>query len=150
MVHASFEYDGNSGSLSVVTHFDSKYVICCTKQDGESFRLGGTAVNEVAVYEGVILNLSLSTFRAFASNGNAFEGRGVLSPENWSDADLHCYVYEHYPLDMEGREPQWFIASRPLQNAHHIFVNLDVLDGGGNVIKRYRVSPFTGQHVELK
>lgn len=150
MVHASFEHEGNLGSLKVITHFDATHIISCTKHDGEHFRLGGTAVNEVAVFEGVILNLHFSTFRAFASNERFFEGRGIVSPENWSDADLHCYVHEHYPLDMEGKQPEWFIASRPLQNAHHIFVNLDVLDGGGNVIKRYRVSPFTGAYVVLE
>jgi hypothetical protein len=149
MVLASFEHEGNSGALSVLTHFDSKHVIRCTKHDGESFRLGGTAVNEVMVFEGVILNLPLSVFRAFRSTGD-FEGHGTLSPEQWSDADLHCWVHEYYPLDMEGKTPEWFIASRPLQNAHHIFINLDVLDGGGNVIKRYRVSPFTGEHVVLE
>lgn len=150
MVIASFEYEDNRGSLSVVTHFDSKHVISCTRHDGESFRLGGSAVNEVAVYEGVVLNLPLSIFRAFITNERVIEGRGILSPENWSEADLHCYIHEYYPLDMEGKEPQWFIASRPLQNAHHIFVNLDVLDGGGNLVKRYRVSPFTGQHVIIE
>jgi len=150
MVDASFEYEGNFGSLKVVTHFDTTHVISCIKHDGEHFRLGGTAVNEVAVHEGVILNIPLSTFRAFTSNGQAFDSRGVLSPENWSDADLHCYVHEYYPLDMEGKEPEWFVASRLLQNAHRIFVNLDVLDGGGNLIKRYRMSPFTGEHVVLE
>ena len=149
MVNASFEYEGNDGSLSVITHFDSKHVISCTKHDGEIFRLGGTAINEVAVYEGVILNLPLSTFRAFVSAERTIDGKGILSPENWSDINLHCYIHEYYPLDMEGKQPDWFIASRPLQNAHHIFVNLDVLDGGGNVIKRYRVSPFTGAYVIL-
>lgn len=147
---ASFEFEGNKGMLTLTTHFNSKHVVSCTKHDGESFRLGGTAVNEVAVYEGVILNLPLSAFRAFASNERFFDGKGILSPENWNDANLHCYVHEHYPLDMEGKTPEWFIASRPLQNAHHVFVNLDVLDGGGNVIKRYRVSPFTGEHVVLE
>jgi hypothetical protein len=150
MVIASFEHEGNLGSLKVVTHFDTTHVISCTKHDGESFRLGGTAVNEVMVYEGVILNLPLSAFRAFVTNERVIEDKGILSPENWSDSDLHCYVHEHYPLDMEGKTPGWFIASHPLQNAHHIFVNLDVLDGGGNVIKRYRVSPFTGEHVVLE
>lgn len=150
MVTASFEHEGNRGVLTVVTHFNTMHAIACTKHDSESFRLGGTAVNEVAVYEAVILNLPLSTFRAFLPNDRLIEGRGILSSENWTDADLHCYVHEYYPLDMEGKSPGWFIASHPLQNAHHIFVNIDVLDGGGNVIKRYRASPFTGEHVVLE
>lgn len=150
MVMASFEYEGNSGSLEVITHFGKTHIIACDKHDGESFRLGGTAVNEVAIYEGVILNMPLSLFRAFTSGDNTIEGRGILSPEEWTDANLHCYVHEHYPLDMEGKTPTWFLSSRPLQNAHHIFINLDVLDGGGNIMKRYRVSPFTGDHVVME
>ena len=150
MVIASFEYEDNFGSLSVTTHFDSKHVISCTKHDDESFRLGGTALNEVAIYEGVILSLPKATFRAFAPNGRIIEGNGTLSPECWSEADLHSYIHEYYPLDMEGKPHSWFIASRPLENAHHIFVNLDILDGAHNVIKRYRVSPFTGEYIVME
>jgi hypothetical protein len=150
MVTASFEHEGNTGLLKVVTHFNITRDISCIKNDGESFRLGGTAINEVMVYEGVILNLPLSLFRAYQSPSSTIEGRGILSPEDWNESDLHCYVHEHYPLDMEGKPTQWFIASRPLQNAHHIFINLDVLDGGGNILKRYRVSPFTGDHIVLE
>jgi len=146
MVIASFEHEGNNVLLSVVTHFNTTHTISCSKQDSESFRLGGTAINEVAIYEGVILNLPLSLFRAFVSNAHTIEGKGVLSPEDWSDADLHCYIHEYYPLDMEDKEHEWLIASKALQNANHLFVNLDVIDGGGNLIKRYRVSPFTGEY----
>lgn len=150
MVNASFEHvGGDTGLLKVVTHFETTHVIACEKQPDEFFRLGGTAVNEVAVYEGVVLNLPLSTFRAFASASHVIEGTGVLSPEDWTEADLHCYVHEYYPLDMEGKSPEWFIARQPLQNAHCVFINLDVTDGGGNVLKRYRVSPFTGEHVVI-
>ena len=150
MPSASFEHDGNDGVLTVITHFSTVHTIRCTKCSDESFRLGGTAINEVAIYEGLILNLPLSLFRAFCPNGQVIEGSGILSPENWSEADLHCYIHEFYSLYMEGQTPGWFVASRPLQNAHHIFVNLDVLDGAHNLIKRYRVSPFTGQYVVLE
>ena len=149
MVLASFEHEGNIGLLNVVTHFGTTHIIKCEKHDCETFRLGGTAVNEVVIHEGLILNLPLSLFRAFVSNGYMIEDKGMLSPENWTEADLHCYIHEYYPLDMEGKTPEWLIASRPLQNAHHIFINLDVLDGGGNVVKRYRVSPFTGQYIVI-
>ena len=146
MVMASFEHEGNVGSLEVITHFNKTHVIACDKHDGESFRLGGTAVNEMAIYEGVILNLPLSLFRAFTHNSQTIEDHGILSPEAWTEADLHCYVHEFYPLEMEGKAPTWFLSKQPLQNAHHIFINLDILDGGGNVLKRYRVSPLTGEY----
>lgn len=150
MVRASFEHEGNYGLLSLKTHFGQHVEIPCSKLDDEKFRLGGTAIHEVVTYEGVILNLSPLTtsvpFRAFRSAQNHFEGLGVLSPEQWSDVDRHCWVTEYYSLDMEGNAPSWFISKAPIQDAHHLFVNLDVLDGGDNVIKRYRVSPFTGQY----
>lgn len=148
MVKATFEHEGNTGLLTVITHFDRIVQIPCEKHLDESFRLGGTAVHDLAVYEGVILNLHGSpvVFRAFKDAQHSFEGQGVLSPEQWTEAQLHCYITEHYTLDMEGKKPDWFISQSPLKDANHLFINLDVLDGGGNVVKRYRVSPFTGEH----
>lgn len=148
MVNAIFEHEGNTGLLKVTTHFDYSVEIPCYKHSDESFRLGGTAVHDLVVYEGVILDLSspLVHFRAFRNEENFFEDRGHLSPENWSDANLHCFVTEYYTLDMEGKRPEWFVSQRPLKEANRLFINLDVLDGGGNVIKRYRVSPFTGEY----
>lgn len=153
MGQASFEFDGDQGLLSVTTHFNQSHTIACTKHSDEFFRLGGTAINEVMIYEGVILKLnseSPTSFRAFKNHNAFFDDHGILSTESWQADDLHCYVHEYYPLNMEGNPPQWFIAKEPINNAHHIFVNLDVIDGGGNVLKRYRVSTFTGQHVIIE
>lgn len=150
MVKATFEHEGNSGLLTVITHFDRTVQIPCERHVDESFRLGGTAVHDLAVYEGVVLNLPalspFAHFRAFRNAEHSFEGIGVMSDEEWSDANLHCYVTEHYTLDMEGKKPSWFISKRPLKDANHLFINLDVLDSGGNIVKRYRVSPFTGEY----
>jgi len=151
MVSASFEHEGNSGLLKLTTHFGCEVEIVCDKLNDETFKLGGTAVNAVVVYEGLVLQLpacpSFVRFRAFRSEEVYFEDEGVMSHEEWDVADRHCYVTEYYSLDMEGKPPGWFISKRPIQDANHLFVNLDVLDGGGNVVKRYRVSPFTGEHV---
>ncbi len=150
MARASFDAEGDTGLLTVTTHFSDTVEIACEKQEDEIFRLGGTAVHEVMVYEGLVLKLpSLpphAQFRAFRSEKHYFDGVGILSSEKWSDANRHCYITEFYPIDMEGKRPSWFISKRPIKNANHLFVNLDVLDGGGNLIKRYRVSPFTGEH----
>lgn len=149
MVKARFEYEGNNGLLSVNTHFDRSVEIACTKSSDEIFRLGGTAVSDVATYEGVILSLAQenSLFRAFRTEDKYFEDMGLLSSEVWTEADLHCFVTEYYPLNMEGQRPGWLISKKPIIDANHLFINLDVLDGGNNVIKRYRVSPFTGDHI---
>lgn len=150
MVTASFEHEGNSGLLAVTTHFGETVKIACDKRDDEQFRLGGTAINEVVVYEGLILHWPalppFAHFRAFRSEQDYFEGTGTLSHEDWDAADLHCWITEHYDLDMEGKSPGWFISKAPIKDAHYLFVNLDIIDGGGNLIKRYRVSPFTGKY----
>lgn len=147
MVKAELIYDGNDARLELITHFGKNIIINCQKQDNEIFRLGGTAINNVMVYEGVILHLNeYSSFRAFKTENTFFEGMGLLSSENWNKADLHCYITEYYELDMEGNPHGWFISKKPLRDANHIFINVDILDGGSNLVKRYRVSPFTGNY----
>lgn len=151
MVKANFEYEGDSGILYLTTHFGRDVEIACEKQEGQLFRLGGTAVNDVVTYEGILLNIpqmpSLARFKAFRTPDDTFEGKGVLSLESWHEADRHCYITEYYPLDMEGKIPGWFISKNRIPDANRLFVNVDVLDGGGNVVKRYRVSPFTGDYI---
>lgn len=150
MVEAIFEHELNSGILYVTTHFGQTVEITCDKSSDEVFRLGGTAISEVMVYEGVTLNVPCLSpyvhFRAFRTPENSFESTGVMSNEEWSEADRHCYVTEYYSLEMEGKPHEWFISRKPIIDAHYLFINLDVLDGGGNLIKRYRVSPFTGEY----
>jgi hypothetical protein len=148
MVLATFEHESNFGTLIVKTHFGATVLISCDKKDGEIFRLGGTGVNEVAILEGVILGLksNIVKFRAFTSEKDSFDGEAVLSPEKWDDSDLHCYIIEYYDLFMEGKPPGWLACKSPLKDANRLFINLDVIDGGSNLIKRYRVSPFTGKY----
>lgn len=148
MVMANFEFDGNVGTLYLKTHFGQTFSIKCEKLDGEIFRLGGTAAQEVMSYEGVILKLNnpICQFKAFRSQETFFEGKAHLSPEAWDDGDLHCYVTEYYTLDMEGKETSWLVSKQPIEDAKYLFINLDILDGGGNLIRRYRVSPFSGEY----
>jgi hypothetical protein len=150
MVEAIFEHEGNAGFLKITTHFGRLVAIACEKHTEEVFRLGGTAINEVIAYEG-ILDFKIPkispyvAFKAFRTASDTFEGTAVLSDELWSDADRHCYITEHYELEMEGKSHTWFASKSPIKDANYLFVNLDVLDGGGNLMKRYRVSPFTGE-----
>ena len=143
----TFEQEGDSGILTLVTHFGITHEIRCEKSPGEAFRVGGTAVTEATTYEGVLLATphDETPFRAFRAVGT-FESTGVLSPEQWDDADRHCFVIEYYPLDIEGSPPGWLISKRPLGDINPLFINIDVLDGGGNIMKRYRISTFFGTY----
>lgn len=148
MVKAIFEHEGNSGTLTVTCHFGQVVAVSCDKNNEEIFRLGGTAINEVAVYEGVIetYNKNIVSFKAFKNSEVTFKGTATLSSEKWDDSDRHCYLTEHYQIDMENKSPAWFASKSPVEDPNRLFINLDVLDGGGNLIKRYRVSPFTGEY----
>lgn len=154
MVEVNFEYEGNAGLLKMTTHFGKLVTIACEKHTEECFRLGGTAINEVMAYEGILdfkssKALPLVSFKAFRTPSETFEGVAILSDEEWSEADRHCYLTEHYELEMENKPHSWFASKNPIKDANYLFINLDVLDGGGNLMKRYRVSPFTGEHVVL-
>jgi hypothetical protein len=58
------------------------------------------------------------------------------------------YRTEYYPLDMEGKQVQYLDLDQPLdQNlARLIFINVDVIDGGENLLRRYRIDPYFGTH----
>jgi hypothetical protein len=142
-----FEQEGDVGVLTLVTHFGVTHEIRCEKTPDEAFRIGGTAISESVSYEGLILSIptEIVPFRAFRSH-DYFEGVGVLSPEIWTDADRHCFITEYYPLDIEGQSPGWLVSKHPILNPNPLFVNVDILDGGGNIMKRYRVSTFFGTY----
>jgi len=157
MKTANFEYTGNAGRLSFTTHFGENHHIICHKDDDEKFRLGGTGANDLMIYEGIIVKFpdgddGLARFRAFRSSDpqDFFEGECYLSPEEWSDADRHCYLTEYYTLEMEGNPPGWIASKDVVDGPNCIFINLDILDGGGNVIRRYRVSPYTGDYCVME
>lgn len=152
MKTANFEYTGNTGLLSLVTHFGERHNIACHKGDYESFRLGGTGTDDMLVYEAILIGDSpspggTSRFRAFRSStpGDHFEGECLVSSEEWEAGNSHCYVTEYYTLEMEGHPAGWIASRELIDGPNCIFINLDVLDGGGNLIKRYRISPFTGE-----
>lgn len=149
MVKATFEYEGNSGLLTITTHFGATYSVACEKADEETFRLGGTAVHQIASHEAVIVDprdYYDVVFRAFHNTETYFEANGILAEDTWDDSDFHCFVTEFYDLYMEGKKPSWIVTKKPIKDANYLFVNLDVLDGGGNVIKRYRASPFLEEY----
>lgn len=145
MVKVNFEHDGNNGQLFISTHFGVEYIVVCDKYCDQVFRLGGTVINDVMTFEGVITECQDAEsvrFKAFKNEQDFFNGTAYLSPENWNKSDLHCYITEYYDLYVDGQRPKWLVSKLPLKDANYIFINLDVLDGGGNIIKRYRASPF--------
>lgn len=150
----TFEQEGDTGVLTLVSHFGITHEIRCEKQPGEAFRVGGTAITELSVYEGLLLVTPdegdvEAPFRAFRGAGH-FEGQAVLSPEEWDDADRHCFITEYYPLDVEGKRPGWIATKEPLGDGNPLFVNVDILDGGGNIMRRYRISTFFGTYCILE
>jgi hypothetical protein len=147
MLKARFEDRGNTGTLHVTTHFGKDVCIECSKEDHQTFKLGGTGINEISVFEGIVLQLPAENtpaqFRAFRSEKDFFEDEGEISTETFNRGD-GCFVIEYYPIDVEGKRPGWILCKNPIDSKYPIFINLYVMDGGGNTVKTYRVSPFFG------
>jgi hypothetical protein len=57
-----------------------------------------------------------------------------------------AYVTEYYPLDMEGNRPRPFVSASKPSKPEVLFINVDCLDGGENVMTRYRIDTYTGQY----
>lgn len=147
MLSAHIEHDNyNAGTLFLTTYFGNKFTIPLNKDINEVFRLGGTAVDALCSYEGIILSINDSgaVFRAYRDLDHFFETDAVLAPQGFVKHD-HGYISEYYDIDVEGKVPGWIVTKEPVKD-NLIFINVDILDGGGNTISRYRVSPFFGNY----
>lgn len=113
-----FEHNGDVGELFLTTHLHTDHIIKCHKLPDESFRLGGTAIDQAQIRE-VIVN------------------------------DKKQYAVEYYNIHMETEPPQWIIVSAVPENARLLFINVDILDGGGNIMRRYRIDPWFGNYKEM-
>lgn len=145
MPRASFEAEGNEGVLTITTHNGATRTIQCTKTDDESFILGGTRASEVIQHPCVVVGFPdvHVSFQARHTDGTLLSGRGISYTPDLLDGDA-AYAIEYYTLDMEGQPPGWIVSRTPIDDPALLFVNIDCLDGGGNLIKRYRVSPYHG------
>lgn len=136
MAKAFLEFNGDHAILKLHTHLDTYCDIECHKEPHQTFRLGGTACDSpLDCYPCQLISIT-GDFEV----PNKFIGTGILSckPEDVE------YCLEYYDLDMEGKPPGWLLLKEPIYSVNQIFVNVDCIDGGGNVVKRYRISPFTG------
>lgn len=145
MPRANFEAEGNQGVLTITTHRGEQRRIACSKTDDEVFMLGGTRAQAVIQHPCVVVgNPNESVyFQARGNDGSLVHGTGACYTPDLIDGDA-AYVIEYYPLDMEGKTPEWIVSRTPIDDPSLLFVNVDCLDGGGNIIKRYRVSPYYG------
>lgn len=148
MLDYSFEHDGDSGRLAVTTHFGDKIVIDCEKEPSQSFRMGATGASNGSP-DG-LQSIPCNVVAVLADHVKIVINNSIqINTPHWKGplkAGDRAYVTEYYPVDIEGKTPTIFASKKPVRDASVIFVNLDCLDGGGNIVKRYRVSPFTGAH----
>lgn len=113
-----FEYNGDIGQLFLTTHLNTQHVITCNKMADESFRLGGTALDEANIQELIVNNTKK-------------------------------FAIEYYSINIEIEQPQWIIVDQVPENVRLLFINVDILDGGGNVMRRYRIDPWFGSYKEM-
>lgn len=141
MLDYKFEHEDNLGLLYLTTYLGTSHQITCRKKDHQTFRVGGTGATNICVLTGEILEIRGldAKFRVF---GSGREGWACVSDDSVVLGD-HTYIQEFFSLYMERKDPGWILLRKPIAD-QVIFVNVDILDGGGNIITRYRISPFFG------
>lgn len=141
MHKANLEYDGDNAILRLELHSGESASISCTKATSQSFRLSFTGANEILVVGGTITAIR-DGMVVIDSGGKELQALTIIPGEYRIGQNV--YATEYYGLDMETESPKFVVSSRPIEEPRLLFVNVDCLDGGGNIIKRYRVSPYTG------
>jgi len=143
MHDAKLEYDGNTAVLKLTSHFGQPLSIRCFKEDAESFRLSFTGANEILVRKGIITQVFE---KALAVDIRGCEVRVDRVSDDAFEIGEEIFVTEYYGLYMEHARPGFLASRSPIQEPRLLFVNVDRLDGGGNMISRYRVSPYDGSY----
>ncbi len=145
MLDYSFEHDGDRGRLILVTHFGDRHEINCEKEPHQTFRPGGTGGAGIRSVPCQVLAVEseLVTFLV--------AGVKLTTPNFASGVQVGktAYVSEYYPLDAEGQRPGFFVSRKPIERPDILFVNVDCLDGGGNLMKRYRISTYDGKYTVI-
>jgi hypothetical protein len=137
------EHDGNSAVLKFTTHFGQSMSIPCSKKDSESFRLSFTGANEILSCQGIIKTIY---DQILVVNVNGQEIRASRVSNLDFEVGQHIIVTEYYGLYMEGEKSGFIASHHSISDPRILFINVDCLDGGGNLIKRYRVSPYSGAY----
>lgn len=142
MPKAFLEHNGDSGILHVCTHFNTYHEIPVIKESHQNWRLGGTAVDALDVYPCEIARILDDCNAEIFIPPLNLTTIAVLGPIKQGS---QCYCIEYYDLEMEGKVPGWLVTIDPPVYAKQIFINLDILNEVGDLVRRYRVSTFTGQ-----
>lgn len=155
MLNTRFDFERNEGVLTVQCRNGHTYKIPCTKESNQTFRLGGTAVHEVMHEPCIVSEIHPGSGGPFTSytchlmNGQPVHGLACLLVDNDLMPGDAAYVVESYPLELENAKPYFGISRTPVKHPNLICVNVDCIDGGGNVIKRYRVCPNHGRCIVI-
>lgn len=147
MLDYKFEHDGNRGRLMLTTHADMHYEINCEKESTQSFRVGGTGVVGIKSVPCHVLAIQIDKVTVL------IRGDIQLNVTDFCSAGLQigrmAYVTEKYSLEMEKKKPGLFVSAKQPTRPDIQFINVDCIDGGGNLIKRYRIDGFTGEYVVI-
>jgi len=63
--------------------------------------------------------------------------------------DKEKFIVEYYDINMETSQPKLLILDHQPTNINLLFINIDIIDGGGNIMRRYRVDPWFGDYKEI-
>lgn len=146
MYSSKLECNDNLAILKLTTHFGKSLEIHCKKETNQCFRLSFTGVAETLVAKGQVTKVDRTA--VFLVSGKR-EFNGIRLNDEIFEIGDEAYAYDYYHLSMEHQPPGILITHLKINEPRLLFVNVDCLDGGGNLIKRYRCSPFTGSYLIL-
>lgn len=143
MFSSKLECDGDDAILRLTTHFNKPIIIRCKKQPSQTFRLSYTAVHANRVISGVITKID----RQAVWLDNKYNG--IRLNDEQMEVGEKAYAYDYYHLLMEDQPSSILISKLVIEEPRLLFVNIDALDGAGNLISRHRCSPYTGDYLIL-
>ncbi len=131
--------------MRLITHIGVEKVISANKLPDEQFRISGTAVNSIVSMPGVIVGV-WETHLEVQTPTNII--RAIKSSNEFKLEDC-VIVYEYYDINMESSGIKWIVSKTSIQDARHLFINIDVLKAD-KLIKQLRIDGFLGSYKLLE
>lgn len=142
MVDYKFEQKNNVGKLKLITQFGDKFLIDCEKDKSTAYRIGGTAISNVRVVSCKVISVQ-NGFMTVALNGEIKIKTPFFREALVGGTVAFATEYYHPKADSASL---FISAERPSQ-PELLFVNVDCIDGGGKLIKRYKIDTYTGNYI---
>lgn len=139
MISYSFQQEGETGLLRLITHFGQEKNVSVYKQLEEQFRISCTAINKIN-YKKVVIESVWDTFlRVLDQENNYIPIKYIGS--SYKEGQL-IYIYEYYDSSYNSK---WVASQDIIENAEILFVNVEILKAG-QILRQTKINTYTGEY----